>query len=218
MSDAKGRVSAFDRSCWTIDERRFCELVAMAVRERRDTIFFNGSAFHAVHLIYRFFLRAKKDLRIFSGNLMRRVDNDGGLYAGMKIYEDGHVLSAVKAFLSDEKGTSLKIVVEEGGLDGGFDDHPLVVAVRELHSAGRLRGSCEILQLGEGRRDELKEMGWPPYHMMIMDRSGYRVELDRENKKAKVNLDGRAKAKKMLRFFDDFLCDGAQRLDLGLRQ
>ena len=144
--------------------------------------------FHAVQLIYRFFLHASKTMRIFSGNLMRCAPEDGGPYAGMKVYEDEHVLGAVEAFLADG-GTSLKIVVEKDGkdsLDGGVADHPLVKMVERLKKENKLKGSCDIVGLAPGRAKQLKEEGWPLHHMMIMDRSAYRVETDENKRTAKV--------------------------------
>ena len=211
MTDRR-RTSAFKIAEWTYDEKRFCDYLDIAIRERHNATFYNEGTFHAVHLIHRFFLCAKKELRIFSGALQRRVNDEKSFYYGMLVYEDWYVLKAVKAFLSD-KDTSLKVVVEEDGLDGGLEDHPLVEAISELERAGKLKGSCEILQFSKGRKDELTEKkGRAPHHMIIMDQTGYRVEIDPDDKTAKVNLDDRSTAKKLVSIFDNDFCDGAVKL------
>ena len=126
---AEERASAFDKSRWTDEEKRFCSYVDTAMRERHSMEFNNDNTFHALHLIYRFFLNAAKEVRIFSG-ILRCHTNDS---PSMKIYADEYILGAVGAFLAEE-GTSLRVVVEKG-LDGGID-HPLVKKVRALKASG----------------------------------------------------------------------------------
>ena len=207
VDDARQRTSAFDRSDWTDEEKRFCEHVDVAMRKRYSVTPYNDGTFHAVQLIYRFFLHASKKMRIFSGNLMQYASDDAGR-AGMMVYADEHVLDAIEAFLSD-RGTSLKIVLEDGRLDGGVEEHPLVKMLERLRDDNKLKGSCEIVGLAPSRARQLKEEGWPLHHMMIMDRSAYRVEIDKNQRIAKVNLNDFFTAWKLIRFFDKKLCDGA---------
>ena len=190
-NELKKRDSAFDdRHHWDNGEKEFVEHVEDTMRERHKGPFHNDRTFHAVHLIYRFFLGAVKEMRIFSGELKRYADSDDG-YHGMKIYADEHILNAVGAFLA-YKGTSLKIVVER--LDGGLD-HPLVRNLQALKARGKLRGRCDIVQLDiDGSASD--------QHMIILDQSGYRLETDNEKADALVNVNDPTIAKRLIKVFD----------------
>ena len=196
---------------WGEDEK-YLEYVDIAMRERHNMVFSNSSPRHAVYLIYKFFLCARREMRIFSGKLARREANPSSADENTDVYADKRVLAAVGEFLADE-GTSLKIVVQHGldGDAGNIGDHPLVKKVRELEDDNRLRGSCEIAKLDPSLRQQLEEEG-RLYHVMIMDRSAYRLETDTGKTKAHVNVNDNATAKELIQFFDDSLWAGASPL------
>lgn len=192
MSDntLKKRDSAFDKEFWSDDERDYVEYVNDTMRERYKLPFHNHGTFHAVHLIYRFFIGAAKEVRIFSGELKCYADSDDG-YRGMKIYAEENILHAVGAFLFFE-GTSLKIVVER--LDDVLN-HPLVLYLQKLKARGKLAGRCDIVQLDVDEYDR-------DQHMIILDRSAYRMETDSEKVKALVSANDPPIAKRLIKVFD----------------
>lgn len=190
------RVSAFEESLWTPSERSYVELVDKAVRERKAASFSNDSAFHAAHIIREFFLGAKKEVRIFSGKLMRYGDHaKDSQKIKMKVYEDERILSAMEVFLAD-KGTKLRIVVESEELDGGTENHPLVKKLNALHENKKIRGSCKITWLPDAEEHPRR------CHMIVMDRSAYRLEIDRDKAKALVGFDDGFVAGRLIDVFD----------------
>lgn len=198
----------FDDGNLKPEHREFAKYVDMAMQGRGGLAFRNDSTFHAVYLIYKFFMGAEKDVRIFSGELRCRAP-EGSPDADMKIYEDRHVIGAVGAFLSDE-GTSLRIVVEKEP-PGGIKRHPLVRKLAELGDANELRGSCEIAYLPKdgGQREVAdgpagREVNGKSsrQHMIIMDREAYRLETNDKKAEAVVNFNDKAKVKKLIKDFN----------------
>ena len=194
--------SAFESDLWTIKERDYVELVDEAMRKRKVASFRNDSLLHAAHIIRGFFLGAKKEMRIFSGKLRRYGDHYlmGSEKVRMKAYADERILSAMSVFLADKK-TKLKIVVEEKELDEGTDSHPLVMKLNALQAANKLKGSCKIALLPEA------EKGAGRCHMMVMDRSAYRLETDRDKAKALVGCGDAFVAGRLIDVFDNSLWD-----------
>ena len=105
-------VSPFDpKELLNEDERFYIRYVDRLMNKRATAEFGNGRPFHAVYLIYKFLMNAQCEVRLFSGSLTRRAE-EGKPDAGLLVYEDMHVLKAVRKFLGQEN-TSLKIVLEK---------------------------------------------------------------------------------------------------------
>ena len=204
-------ISAFREKAWESKERDFCLKADREMRERSGVLLSNEDTFHAVHLIYRFFLCATKEVRIFSGKLTRYADSD---YKpeGMPVYAEERILGAVRVFLADS-GTKLKIVVEELDVDEGEDPsaHPLVKEVMELRKSGLLEGSCELMQLKRDQGEQLRKEE-RLNHMTIADQSMYRVETGRKDASGYANFRDPLGAEGLIRFFDDSLYHDADML------
>lgn len=210
------RVGLSNVGIWGESERSYLEYVDAAMHERRNEVFGNSRPLHAVYLIFKFFAHAKKEVRIFSGKLRQREYDQLSVDRGLDVYANRHVLAAVGAFLANE-GARLKIVVDEGLDDGtgqiadSAEGHPLVKKVKALGDRGRLRGSCEIARLDPVLLQRLKDED-RHYHLMIMDRSAYRLETDSVRAEAYVNANDEDLARELARFFDDSLWSGASKL------
>lgn len=189
--------SPFDEKAWTQEQREFVKSVDMAMWGSDSIELENDGNFHALYLIYKFFVCAEKEMRIFSGEL-RCCASEGSPNADMKIYEDEHIIDAVEAFLSD-KGTSLKIVVEREPF-GGIELHPLVQRLTELSKANALRGNCKIVQFDKAKSGSDESL--PLDHMVIMDRTACRLETDDSRARAVVSFNDEAKAKGMIGAFN----------------
>ena len=213
MSDAKGHVSAFDRSAWTAEDEKFCLQLDKEMRERSGVRLNNEDTFHAVRLIYSFFLCATKEIRIFSGKLRRFAESEESHHPGMPVYAEERILGAVRAFLADS-GTSLKIVIEKR-LDvdegEGPDAHPLVKEVMALKKSGLLGGSCDILQLKKDKVEQLRHKK-QLNHMMIADQSMYRVETGGDKASGYASFRSLHEALELISFFDRSLCHDADML------
>ena len=196
--------SAFNDALWTPSQKDYVKLVGDAVRGRGCASFSNEGPFHAAHIIRAFFIRATSEVRIFSGRLRthgeleNRENAEGDPPRKMKIYADGRILSAVGAFLAD-KGTKLRIVVEEEELDGGTENHPLVKKLNALQDDNKLRGSCKIASLPEAE----KTVG--RLHMVVMDRAAYRLETDHDKAEALVGFGDDFVAGRLIDVFDKSL-------------
>ena len=190
---------------WTEDEAFYIDYVNRLSEKPRNAPFSNGRPFHAVYLIYKFFKRAQHDVRLFSGKLKRRVEpgkSDGGL----PIYENEHVLGAVTDFLGKE-GAHLKIVLEEGiDIDASQEpkDHPLVKRIADMKAKGLLRGCLDIRTLTDSGKQWLKDNDYE-HHMLLMDKSAYRLEVEPQGAKAFVNMDDAKTTGAMVGFFEDNL-------------
>lgn len=190
-------LSAFDKSVWTPEEREYVDLLAEAVRKGGVASFSNDSLLHAAHIIRWFFICAKKEVRIFSGNLSRYGDHANGSKKGsMKAYADEDILSAISLFLMF-KNTKLRIVVEEEELDGGTDSHPLVIRLNELRKDNKLKGSCKIAWFPDAEKHPRR------CHMTVMDRSAYRLETDHDKSKALVGFGDALVTGKLIDVFDN---------------
>ena len=208
MMEQYERISPFDESSWTPEQKEFARSVDMAMWGRGRLELRDDSVFNAVYLIHQFFVCAQKEMRIFSGELRCRTPENHP-YANMKIYADEHVIDAASAFLYDE-GTSLKIVVESVPI-GGIESHPLVQRLASLSKANELRGSCEIVKLdmrlvrdsaaAGAAGHEVNGRAFPPF-MIIMDQAAYRLETNKEKAEAVVNFNDRDTTKKLIGVFN----------------
>ena len=141
---------------------------------------------------------------------MRRVPV-GKTDEGMLVYEDPHVLEAIRDFLSTD-GTRLDIAVENDvDVDAGrVESHPVAQALQSLKAEGRLRGTCEIRK-ADPEQVALMHEDEVYCHSIIMDREAYRVEIDPAKAKAFVNSNDRVTAESLIGFFED-LYKGGQKL------
>ena len=183
-------------------ESFYADYVDRAMKEKRDVLFSNGRPLHAVYLIYKFFMQARHEVRLFSGQLLRRVP-PRRLDEGLPVYENGSVLGAVRRFLS-QKDTHLKVVLANDldvGDGQGAEDHPLVKTVIDLRNEGLLKGRCDIEQLEAGYIRQLQDddVG---HHMVLMDQSAYRLETGPDAAEALVNVNDEDMTKKLASFYD----------------
>ena len=203
--DTKQGIDPFDpeRKNWGESEIFYVDYVNRLMDKKTNRSFGNGRPFHAVYLIYKFFMHAQREMRIFSGKLLRQVGSEGEVDAGMPIYERKEVLDAVKHFLSKE-GASLKVMLSEKlDVDEGQkpEHHPLVKAILELNDQHKFKGSCKIRQLNEENVRNLDEFD-VNRHLLLMDESAHRIEIDRDRFKAFVNMNDKQASGKMVHFFD----------------
>ena len=204
--ESKQPFSAMDKELpWSEGSREYFDYVDDVMERNLDMDFGNGRPLHAAYLIYKFFSHARREMRLFSGSLLRRV-REGGLDGGLLVYEDERVLDAVRGFLSKD-GTSLKIVVSDPlDIDEGQapEDHPLMKAIQALSDEGKLKGSCEIRRIGKNEQHILHERN-RHYHLLLMDRKAYRFERDAKKYKALVNVNDGKLTKILVDFFDETL-------------
>ena len=200
---ADNSIHAFRPETWDEEAKFYFNFVKDVMNEGRNVPFSNGRPLHAVYLIREFFLNAKDDMRIFSGSLARYSDrDDDGPDSHMALYADPHVTDAIKKFLRKD-GAKLKVVVDKLDVDDGqMETHPLIHAVKSLKASGELKGSCELREIDPGVAEYLRTQNYN-YHMMLMDKSAYRVETDPDNFKAYVNVNDAEMTGSLIDFFDE---------------
>ena len=212
MTDKESKIDAFDPDTWTEDEEYYFRTVDRFWRERAEEPFSNGRPLHAVYLLHKFFTSARHDVRIFSGSLLRHV-RKGEVDEGMSIYSDCNVLKAIKDFLSKD-GTCLNIVVDEDvDVDDGegIADHPLVQTVKALEIEGLRKGNCEIRRANPAQIKEMRDNEFY-CHMLVMDDSAYRLEIDPKRATAYVNVNDKTRAAGLAGFFDKMLYEEGSKL------
>ena len=184
-------------------ESFYADYVDRAMLERRNVTFSNGRPLHAVYLIYKFFMQAQCEVRLFSGQLLRQVPKGRLDDEGLPVYGNRDVLGAVRRFLR-QQGTHLKVVLANNldvGDGQGAEDHPLVKTVIGLQNDGLLNGRCDIEQLDAGYLRRLQDDG-VGYHMVLMDQSAYRLETGPDAAEALVNVNDEDMTKKLASFYD----------------
>ena len=188
----------FDESTWSNEERHyFREIVDAALENRKGLMISNSRTEHAVYLINKFLLNAKKVVRLYSGNLARR-----GSQTEIQVYEHPQIINAVRGLL--KRGVALQIVVQEPlDVEVGWsaEDHPIAQAAKEVERSGGLKGSVEIRRAQEKWVAWLKDEDFD-CHWMTMDGHAHRLEVDTKQFKAYVNFWDEPKTKKLDDLFD----------------
>lgn len=192
----------------TSDELDYFEFIDNCALLGENQDISNGKPSHGLYLIKTMFNLASKKVRLFSGSLKKtselEMDSSGN---GIELYENESIIRSACDFLS-RKGTELDIIIQNG-VDGGKDNHPLIKAINELKSNGKLRGECSIRELSEDGRGILKNAEFE-HHFVVMDESAYRLEIDTEQAKARANFGDGVFAKKLADIFDLVLTHESQ--------
>ena len=202
-------INAFNPLTWDDDAKVYFNFVNRVMREKSDMPFSNGRPLHAIYLIHEFFRNAEREMRLFSGNLARRVKGDERVDKNMRVYSDPYIIDAVKDFLSRE-GADLKIVIEKPlDVDKGQDleSHPLVHAVKSLRDEGGLKGNFKLCQVNPSVTNAAGDNSTHPnrQHLMLMDKSAFRIEIDHEKSEAYVCVNDKNLSKILVDFFDETL-------------
>ena len=161
----------------------------------------NGCPEHAVYLMRKMFECAQDKVRIFSGSLMRRVSNSDGEV--IQVYSDKLLIDSIVEFLRP-KGRQMEIVVADG-VDGGENDHPLVLRLK--NESKSIRGHSSISKLNATGRQCLTEE--TDGHFIVMDEKGYRLETDDMKVKAYASFGDSKSARVLADFFDSNLLPNA---------
>ena len=185
-----------DREGWKKSHKNFVDRVDRVMVNPLDATFGNNCAFHAAYLIYKFFLKAQKRVRILSGHLSRQAED------GTLVYGAPEIIAAIRLFLS-RKDTALQIV-----LDSELDDgtkHPLYKALDKMRGDGKLKGhKVEIRQLKGTEAQSLVDDDLAN-HMLLMDNCGFRLETDVDKAEAIVNVNSKHTFGLLGNFFDNKL-------------
>jgi len=145
----------------------------------------NGNAMHAAYLLTKFFAMAKKQVRIFTGELFA------------KVFDDPHLINAAVNFLSND--ADRKIVVafqEEEGKNSRVLERDFVKKLTTTlpENSGKLKIYSISLDL-DGQVN----------HFAVMDSSAFRYELDHDKKSAVANFGDQKNSNKLKQFFDKLI-------------
>jgi hypothetical protein len=156
------------------------EIVEFLAKEKVNQRISNGRTEHAISLLKVMFKYAEKEIRIYTGCLFDGVYGDKGL------------LSAFKNFLLDENN-KVFVLLQNNVLN--IDEHPMIQTANDLKKINS-RGRFIVRHARGIYAQESVE------HFAVMDKSGFRYELDDENKKAIANFNEPKTASNFIKAFD----------------
>lgn len=167
-------------------------MIDTCAKEGRNQPISNGLAEHAVYLMTKMFSEAKKHVRLFSKYLPDEVTRDS---VKIPVYDKDELISAAVSFL-EKDGTRLDILVQ--GDSEKIPSRSFVRSLKEKKENGEIKGVVEIRQANY-KTSSIEN------HFMVMDSSGYRLELDHEQTKAVANFGDSVFASKLADVFDNGL-------------
>ena len=145
----------------------------------------NGNAMHAAYLLTKFFVIAKKQMQIFTGELFA------------KVFDEPHLIEAAVNFLSSN--ADRKIVVafqEEEGKSSKVLERDFVKKLTTTLPENS--GKLEIYSISLDLDGQVN-------HFAVMDSSAFRYELDHDKKSAVANFGDRKNSSKLKHFFDKLI-------------
>ena len=160
--------------------QEYREIIEKFARQRLNQRVPNGLPQHAAILIETMFKNAAAEMRIFTGELNKRV------------FGEPQAIEAALKFLS-KPYAMLRILLQKDLSREEVLELPLVKSLNKLND---LHGRVEIVSAsGTYATDEAK-------HFAVMDNDGYRFEFDHENCKAVANFNDPVTAKELIEAFD----------------
>ena len=101
------------------EECRYFKAVDRAFHDQEDRVISNGVPSHAVYLIYKFLITAKKSVSIYTGKLARSIDN-------VSVYQDKLVILAAIRFIRNFAANLSVVIADELDIPEGaqINQHP----------------------------------------------------------------------------------------------
>ncbi|MHB8562388.1 MAG: hypothetical protein ACYDDA_00305 [Acidiferrobacteraceae bacterium] len=168
--------------------------IDICAETKRNQMIANGFAEHAVYLMTKMFSHAANHVRLFTGGLVDDISS-GASGVPALVYKSPELIAAAERFLSSEN-SRLEILVQDNC--DSLSSRAFVREINQKKSSGVIKGTVEIRKVSE-RNMPLK------HHFMVLDESGYRLELDHEKTKAIANFGDSDFASKLATVFDDIL-------------
>ena len=188
-------IDVFDKEAWSRDQRQYFEMLDDVASESKDMRIGNGNALHATYLIRKFFEHAKARVRLLSGELVQRSEDN------VLVYGNPRLVTAAADFL-EKPDTRLEIaLISDIDASPDVEGHPIVSAVRESERKGVLRGELTIRKVAPEWLEQLKKAKYD-FHWMTVDDEAYRLEFDLESHKAWGNFKDRHLTKLLADHFD----------------
>ena len=165
------------------DREEYYRTIDKCAESGKDFVIHNGNAEHAAYLLTKFFGKAEKRVRIFTGALF------GGVFDNEKLVQ------AACDFLSDNANRKIVVAFQDG------DDKTTQVLskkfVQELAALPDNAGTLEIYSVSDKA-----PLDNQINHFAVMDTSAFRFELDHEKKSAVANFGDSMNSTKLQVFFD----------------
>ncbi|PHS20240.1 MAG: hypothetical protein COA86_02810 [Kangiella sp.] len=164
----------------------------------------NSNPLHALYLMNKLFLIAKKRIRLFSDHLIPVIKEGeyDELDKDLRLYSHPKLIRNMTDFLRQD-GAQLDIIVEKK-IDA---ENPFMVALKEFAKSKDMKGNYSFRQINEKNKVQL-ESGFNN-HFLICDDKAYRVEKSHEPKcfKAFANFGDKRVHDKLTGFFDFYLTE-----------
>ena len=145
----------------------------------------NGNALHAAYLLAKFFAIAKKQVRIFTGELFA------------KVFDDPRLIDAAVNFLSNNADRKIVVAFQEE------EEKSRKVLERDFvkkltMTLPKNSGALEIYSISLDLDGQVN-------HFAVMDSSAFRYELDHDKKSAVANFGDQENSGKLREFFDKLI-------------
>lgn len=176
------------------DDRAYFRLIDDALKYKANRKIKNTKPSHTVYILNKFFLCARRDVRIYTGRLSRSI-------GALRAYADPDIVGSAIEFLRREDSRLSIVILGEPDVDPGqpIGSHPLLAAISQ---ADGIRGSVRVAR---GDPSEWKEF---PYHFMIMDSEAVRIEFDGNCTDAAARFGDAHFTGRLVRVFDELARSG----------
>lgn len=176
-------------------DRDYKDIIDRCAESDENFVINNGNAAYAAYLLTKFFVKAKKQVRIFTGELFVEVfDNQDLIDAAVKFLFNDADCKIVVAF-QEEEGKSSKVLER--------DFVKKLAGLSETENSGKL----EIYSISLDLDGQVN-------HFAVMDSSAFRYELDHDKKSAVANFGDQKNSGKLKEFFDKLIADYSTKIPI----
>lgn len=177
-------------------DRDYKDIIDRCAESGENFVINNGNAAYAAYLLTKFFVKAKKQVRIFTGELFAEVfDNQDLIDAAVKFLSNDADCKIVVAF-QEEEGKSSKVLER---------DFVKKLTTKLPKNSGKL----EIYSISLDLDGQVN-------HFAVMDSSAFRYELDHDKKSAVANFGDQKNSSKLKEFFDKLIDSYSTELPFAL--
>jgi hypothetical protein len=156
----------------------YYDIIDRCAQEKLDLEISNGNAKHAAYLLKTFFQYAEKHVSIYTGEL----------YSG--VFDDEDLRKHALAFMGKE-GASLSIIYQDA------IDPDAILGRTLIRDILDLKDRKGVLSIYDGQDIDIKDIP----HFAVMDDTGYRVEINHDERMAEANFGDKKNAPKIFESF-----------------
>lgn len=166
----------------TEERKRYYETIDRCVRNKENLPISNSNERHATYLISQFFKHAQSEICILTG----------ALYGG--VYDPKELRQEAVNFLKKDSKHRLRIAYQYDVPQEEILSRKLINDIKDIKDNQKLKGSFEVWDSS----DSSKRFN----HFAVMDRSGFRFEIDRKKRSGVANFGDPESGETLAEIFD----------------